>query len=124
MAMKKQQRGMTTIGLILVLVVLGLIAFGAIQLVPVYLENMKIVQLLNQTKVQLDGQNPSIKMIRDTLYRRAEVEDLREVDTKKDFVIKPVSGGYSVTIQYERRKPYFGNVYLLAEFNHSVEIVN
>jgi hypothetical protein len=122
--MKKLQRGMTTIGLILTLVVLGLIAFGTIQLVPVYLENMKIVQLLNQTKTQLDGQNASIKMIRETLYRRAEVEDLRDIDTKKDFVIKPVSGGYSVAIQYERRKPYIANIYLLAEFNHSIEIVN
>jgi len=122
--MKKQQRGMTAIGLILVLVVLALIAFGVIQLVPVYLENMKIVQLLNQTKTQLDGQNPSIKTIRDTIYKRAQVEDLRDLDTKKDFVIKPISGGYTVTIEYERRKPYFGNVSLLAEFKHSVEIIN
>jgi hypothetical protein len=123
-AMRTQQRGMTTIGLILVLVVLGLIAFGTIQLVPVYLENMKIVQMLNQTKTQLDGQKPSVRMIRDALYRRAEIESLNDIDTKKDFIIKPVPKGYSVSIKYERRKPYVANVYLLAAFEHSVEIVN
>jgi len=120
----KQQRGMTTIGFLLVLAVLGLIAFGVIQLVPVYLENMKIVQLLNQTKEQLDGQSPSVKDIRDALYKRAEIEDLRDIDTKKDFVVKPVSGGYTVSINYERRKPYVANISLLAEFEHSVEISN
>jgi hypothetical protein len=120
----KQQRGMTTIGFLLVLAVLGLIAFGVIQLVPVYLENMKIVQLLNQTKEQLDGQSPSIKDIRDALYKRADIEDLRDIDTKKDFIVKPVSGGYTVSINYERRKPYVANIYLLAEFDHSVEINN
>jgi len=120
----KQQRGMTTIGFLLVLAVLGLIAFGIIQLVPVYLENMKIVQLLNQTKEQLDGQSPSVKDIRDALYKRAEIEDLRDIDTKKDFVVKPLSGGYTVSIDYERRKPYVANIYLLAEFSHSVEINN
>ena len=120
----KQQRGMTTIGLLLVLAVLGLIAFGVIQLVPVYLENMKVVQLLNQTKEQLDGQSPSVKDIRDALYKRAEIEDLRDIDTKKDIVVKPKSGGYTVEIQYERRKPYVANISLLAEFSHSVEIVN
>jgi hypothetical protein len=119
-----QQRGMTTIGFLLVLAVLGLIAFGVIQLVPVYLENMKIVQLLNQTKEQLDGQSPSVKDIRDALYKRAEIEDLRDIDTKKDFVVKPVSGGYTVSINYERRKPYVANISLLAEFEHSVEISN
>jgi Domain of unknown function (DUF4845) len=119
-----QQRGMTTIGFLLVLAVLGLIAFGVIQLVPVYLENMKIVQLLNQTKEQLDGQSPSVKDIRDALYKRAEIEDLRDIDTKKDFVVKPVSGGYTVSINYERRKPYVANISLLAEFEHSVEINN
>ena len=76
---------MTIIGLLLVLAVLGLIAFGVIQLVPVYLENMKIVQILNQTKDQLDGQSPSVKDIRDALYKRAKIEDLQDIDTKKDF---------------------------------------
>lgn len=119
-----QQRGMTTIGFLLVLAVLGLIAFGVIQLVPVYLENMKIVQLLNQTREQLNGQSPSVKDIRDALYKRAEIEDLRDIDTKKDFVVKPVPGGYTVSINYERRKPYVANISLLAEFEHSVEINN
>jgi hypothetical protein len=85
---------------------------------------MKIVQLLNQTKEQLDGQSPSVKDIRDALYKRAEIEDLRDIDTKKDFVVKPVSGGYTVSINYERRKPYVANISLLAEFEHSVEISN
>lgn len=120
----KQQRGMTTIGLLLVLAVLGAIVFGVIQLVPVYLENMKVVQLMNQTKEQLDGQNPSVKDIRDALYKRAEIEDLRDIDTRKDILVKPKSGGYTVEIAYERRKPYIANISLLAEFSHSVEIVN
>ena len=120
----KQQRGMTTIGLLLVLAVLGLIAFGVIQLVPVYLENMKVVQLLNQTKEQLDGQSPSVKDIRDALYKRADIEGLQDIDTKRDILVKPKSGGYIVEIEYERRKPYVANISLLAEFSHSVEIVN
>jgi len=51
--MRNRQTGMTAIGFILVVVVLGLIGFGVIQLVPVYLENMKILQVLNQTKTNL-----------------------------------------------------------------------
>jgi hypothetical protein len=121
--MRKRQEGMTAIGLIAVVVVLGLIFFGVIQLVPVYLENMKIVQVLNQTKIDLDGQNASVKMIRDALAKRSNIESLYDVDPAKDFVVKRVPTGYRVSIDYERRRNYVANVYLLAEFDHAVEII-
>ena len=121
--MRNRQTGMTAIGFILIVVVLGLIGFGVIQLVPVYLENMKIQQVLNQTKTSLDGQNSGPIDIRKALAKRANIEALYDVDPKKDFVIKRSPQGFSVTIDYERKKAYFANVSLLAEFEHSVEII-
>jgi len=121
--MRNRQTGMTAIGFILVVVVLGLIGFGVIQLVPVYLENMKILQVMNQTKTNLDGQNSSVVDIRKALAKRANIEALYDVDPKKDFVIKRSPEGFSVTIDYDRKKAYFYNVSLLAEFEHSVEII-
>lgn len=121
--MRKRQEGMTAIGLIVVVVVLGLIGFGVIQLVPVYLENMKIVQVLNQTKIDLDGQNASVKMIRDALAKRSDIESLYDVDPAKDYVVKRSPAGYRVSMDYERRRAFVANVYLLAEFDHAVEII-
>ena len=121
--MHKHQHGMTTIGFILVLAVLGLIAFGVIQMVPVYLENMKIVQVLNQTKSSLDGQNATVTEIRDTLEKRVDIEGLREVKARKDFEIKRSANGFTVSVDYERRRAYIANIYLLAVFDYSVEIV-
>ncbi|MDP7093291.1 MAG: DUF4845 domain-containing protein [Gammaproteobacteria bacterium] len=121
--MRKRQRGMTAIGAILVLLVLGSIGFGVIQLVPVYLENMRIVQVMNQVKADLEGQNATVTDIRKALGRRVNIEDLRDVNHRKDFVVSRSGGGYKVQIEYERRKVYFGNIYLLAEFDHTVEII-
>jgi hypothetical protein len=121
--MRNRQTGMTAIGMVLVLVVLGLIGFGVIQLVPVYLENMKIQQVMKQTKANLDGQNANITDIRKALAKRANIEALYDVNPAKDFVIKRSQEGYSVTMDYARKKPYFANVSLLAEFENSVEII-
>ena len=121
--MRNRQTGMTAIGFILVVVVLGLIGFGVIQLVPVYLENMKILQVMNQTKTNLDGQNSSLVEIRKALTKRANIESLYDVNAEKDFIIKRSPNGYNVTIDYARKKAYFSNVSLLAEFEHSVEII-
>jgi hypothetical protein len=121
--MRNNQRGMTAIGFILVLAVLGLISFGVLQLVPVYLESMKIVQVLKQTKTDLDGQNADIDKIRNSLDKRVNIEALYDVDVRKDFTIKRSGTGYKVGMAYERRRAYVANVYLLAVFDHSVEII-
>ena len=121
--MVKRQRGMTAIGLLIVLTVLGLIGFGVIQLVPVYLENMKIQQVLNQVRDELEGQNATTADIREALGKRVDIEGLYDVSYRKDFVISRTGSGLKVAIDYERERAYFGNVYLLAKFKHSVEII-
>lgn len=120
--MRKRQSGITTLGLIMMLAVLGLIGFGVLQMVPVYLENMKLVSLLKQVKIDHDGQNASLSEIKNTIYKRIDVEDLRGINMREDFVFSRSPNGYLVSIEYSRKKTFIANVYLLAEFDHSVEI--
>jgi len=91
--------------------------------VPVYLENMKIVQVLKQTKSDLDGQNASADDIRTALDKRVNIEGLYDVNARKDFEIKRSGNGFTVGMAYERRRAYVANVYLLAVFDNSVEII-
>ncbi|MEE4186324.1 MAG: DUF4845 domain-containing protein [Gammaproteobacteria bacterium] len=121
--MRREQRGITTIGLLILLAFLGLAGFAVIQLVPVYLENMKIQQVLNQAKDKLDGQKATVTDIRKALGNSVNIEDLREVDVKKDIVIERSKDGYTVSIDYQREKTFIANVYLVAKFDHSVEIL-
>jgi hypothetical protein len=106
----------------MMLAVLGLIGFGVLQMVPVYLENMKLVSLLKQVKIDHDGQNASLAEIKNTIYKRIDVEDLRGINMREDFVFSRSPNGYLVSIEYSRKKTFVANVYLLAEFDHSVEI--
>jgi hypothetical protein len=121
--MRKQQRGMTALGVIILLALGCTLAFGVIQLVPVYLESMKIAQVLNQAKSDLEGQSPSVVEIRKSLGKRVNIEDLHDVDYVKDFKITRTGGGFTVSTEYSRKRLFFGNLYLLTEFNHSVEIL-
>ncbi len=120
--MREKQQGMTLIGVVILVAVLGFYAFGIIQLVPVYLENMKVVQVMNQVKSDLDGQNATIRDIKRALEKRVDVEDLRTFDWKENFIITRSSEGYSITTDYERQKVFVANVSLLAEFTHEVQI--
>lgn len=119
--MRARQQGITAIGLIIMVLVVGSIAFGALRLIPIYLEHMKIVSVLNDVKEELDGQNPSISNIRVAISKRLNVEMVYAL-TAKDFQITKTEGGFNVAVQYSNRAPYLGNLYLVAEFDNSVEI--
>jgi len=120
--MQSKQRGMTFIGLLILALVLGSLGFGLLQLAPVYLENMKVVQSVNQVKIELDGARADPDVIRKALTKRLIVEDLRQIDVKKDFIIERGKDGYNLTAAYERRRDYIANVSLLADFEYKVEI--
>ena len=120
--MRKRQQGMTTLGIICLLLVFGFVSLGVLQMVPVYLENMKVVQVMKQVKVELDGQNATVADIRKSLGKRVNIEDLRGISYTKDFKIARSNLGYEVSTAYSRKEVYFANLYLLAEFDHAVEI--
>ena len=122
--MRKQQQGMTTIGLIILVAFIGMFGFGILQLVPVYLENMRIQQIMNQTKTNLDGQKASVVEIRAALSKGANVESLYDIDVRKDFEYQAHRERASLlSTEYEREKAFVANVYLTAKFSHEVEII-
>jgi type II secretory pathway pseudopilin PulG len=121
--MRNKQQGMTLIGMIIMLTILGIIGFGVLQLVPVYLESMKIAQVLNQVKNDLEGQSATVADIRKSLGKRVDIEALYDVNYRTDFVITRTGNGLKVQMKYERKRPYFGNISLVADFDHSVEII-
>jgi hypothetical protein len=120
--MRKKQQGITAIGLVIVLSIFGFIAFGVIQMVPVYLENMKVVQMLNQISDELSGNNATLMDITKAVEKRVDIEDLRGFDWRQELIIARSSNGYTVAADYERQKAFVANISLLAEFTHEVEI--
>jgi len=120
--MRRHQQGITAIGFIILATIIAVMGFAALKLTPVYLEHMKIVSVLNDVKEDLDGQNATAGTIRAAIGKRLNVE-MVSVLKSRDFEIKKSESGYTVRAQYENGVPYLGNLYLLAKFNNSVEIV-
>ena len=120
--MRKQQKGMTTIGTIILVAFIGLVGFGVLQMVPVYLESMRIQQVLNQAKENLDGQKPTVAEIRSALSKGLTTNSLYDMSARKDFAVNRVEDGYEVVAEYQRERKLISNVYLLAKFDHSVQI--
>lgn len=121
--MRNRQQGMTAIGMLVLAAILLLVGYAGLRLTPIYLEHMKVLQILNDVKIELDGQEASLARLRASIGNRLNIESVMGLNAK-DFKITKTSigGGYVVQAKYDRRAHYVANIYLLAEFDDTVEI--
>jgi len=119
--MKQRERGMTFLGLLTILVILGAGLYAGIRLVPVYLDYMKVARSLEQVRDEHAASDTNPQLIRKSLERRWDVEDAKGIDWR-DVKITKTKDGYDVNADYEVETPFVANVYLLAKFDKTVSI--
>jgi Domain of unknown function (DUF4845) len=122
--MRQHERGVTFLGWIILLLPVAVVLYAGIRLTPIYLEYMKIAKTLDQVRDELKGDQPDAAMIRNTIERRFDVEDVTVMtvrDTDKLKVTKDGSG-YKVEAVYQAVAPFVSNVSLQVNFDKTVHI--
>jgi len=116
--MAARQKGATLLGYIILVLFVGVFAFGEIRLTPVYLNYMKIVGVVDGVAEEFDGQNPTRTAIRSSVSRRFDVESV-SVITFRDVAITQVDGGFQVAAIYDHTAPFIGNISFTVHFDKS-----
>jgi len=119
--MKPRQRGATFLGMVTILVILGAGVYAGIRLVPVYLEFTKVARALEQVRDEHAAIDTNPQLIRNSLERRWDVEDIKSIGWK-EIAIKKSNDGYDVKAVYNVEQPFIANVFLLVKFDKSVVI--
>jgi Tfp pilus assembly protein PilE len=119
--MRRSQQGMTFIGLLCVLALVGVIGYAVIRLVPVYLNYMKIARTMEMTATEVKGDNPDPGNMRRILERHWTIEDPTAVDFK-DIEITKGDNGVSMHVAYDDAVPYIANVSLSVHFDKTVKV--
>ncbi len=117
----RRQRGMTTLGMVILLVFIGLFVFAGIRLVPVYLEHMKIESVMNGVQQEFDGNNPSQRNIMNYIEKRFDVESVNVI-TVRDVQIRRNGEAYDVTVTYSNKTPFISNVSFAVDFDKKVTV--
>ena len=113
---KRRQKGMTTLGLIILVSFLGLFAFAGIRLTPVYLNYMKVVGVIDGVDEEFDGTGATSTAIRKSISRRFDIESVAVI-TAKDVTVKKTAEGYEVAAAYSHKAPFIANVSFLVDFD-------
>lgn len=118
--MKKNQQGMTFIGVMFVGMVVVFGAILAMKLIPPYLEFWSVRQII--TGLAKDPGLPEMTPaeIRSVFERRAVIDNIKAI-TEKDLDISRDSGEMVVTASYSVTVPIVANLSALIEFNASTQ---
>lgn len=120
--MRRQQEGITAIGFMILAAFIGMFAWAALQLLPIYLEQMKVASVLTDVKGELDGQRAQPSNIRTAIGKRLNVE-MVDVLHQRDFKITKSENGHKVQAKFDQSAPYVANVSLVVSFDKTVEIM-
>jgi hypothetical protein len=112
----RSQRGMTTMGMVILVGFIGIFAFAAIRLVPVYLNYMKVANVVSGVVQEFDGTGATSNMIRRSVSNRFDIEMVSEISAK-DITVTKVDGGYEVAAVYSHKAPFIANISFVVDFD-------
>lgn len=111
-----RERGMTTLGMIILVAFIGLFAFATLRLTPIFLNYMKVVGVIEGVYDEFDGRNPTRSAIRNSLLRRFDVESVGQI-TAREVSVTAVDGGFEVRAQYDHVAPFIANISFSVHFD-------
>jgi hypothetical protein len=121
--MMRTQRGMTLIGFIIVLAVIGFAAYIGMKLVPMYSEFYAVKSALKGLKAEPGIANQAPAKIQDLFFRRLYISYSENVKPT-NVTLERADGGWVMSVDYEVRKPLIGNLDVVGKFSTSESLTN
>jgi hypothetical protein len=115
---RRQQRGLSMVGLMMWGIVIFFLALLSMKLVPAYMEFLTIKKILRDIGSETGVKGMSNAQIRDRFARRTMVDNITTV-TSGDLKISRDGGNTVISVEYTFQTPLVANVSLLADFSAS-----
>lgn len=116
-------KGITLIGFVIVLCVLGFFAYLAMRLVPMYVEYYGVVKAMEQVRSEPGAAQKSVEEIRRNLSLKFDTQYVDSASVPPSAIqLVRESGGATLRIAYEKRVEFLYNIDLVGKFDKSVNL--
>jgi hypothetical protein len=116
-----RQKGMSTAGIIFAMGFFGLIVTTIMTLYPMYYGNMKLASVLESIQQDASVDAKSKRAIWDSMNKRLYIQSVTGI-TPENVTMERKNGKTTVTVTYEARDTFVGNLFIGASFTESVVI--
>jgi hypothetical protein len=117
--MRTQQRGVTLIGWIILLIPVAIVFYAGIRLAPVYLNYMKVARTLDQVASEVKGNDANAVTIHTSLEKHLDTESV-DYPTVKDIKVTRDGKQWVMEASYDDQAPLFANIAILVVFDKTV----
>jgi len=120
--MQDRQQGMTFLGILVLVIVVGAWVYAGIRLAPKYLEYVRVAATREKVSDEFSSNPGSTEfMLRKAIERHFDIE-MVEVISSNDIEIKREGGTFYLRAAYEDTVPLVANVSFLVTFDKTVEV--
>ena len=116
--LRRRERGMTTIGLIILIAFVGLFVYAGIRLTPIYLEYFNVVKAVEGLRSDAESGQKAMQV---ALEKRFDIEDIKSVDWH-DITMSREGQNWTVHIAYDAQTPFVANVGFVVHFDKTVTL--
>ncbi len=120
--MKRNQSGLTLIGFVMVLALVGLFAYVGMKLFPMYSEFYSVKQALKGLAAEPGIANTDPAKVKDLLFRRLYVSYAENVKPNNVKITRD-GQGYIISVNYEVRRELIGNLDVVGKFEASENLL-
>ncbi|MFC5489810.1 DUF4845 domain-containing protein [Dokdonella soli] len=123
--MHRKVKGITLIGFVIVLCVLGFFAYLAMRLIPMYVEYFGVVKAMEQVRQEGGAGQKSLDEIRRDLSFKFSTQYVDDASVPPSAIqLKREGGASTLRIAYEKRVPFMYNLDLVGKFDKSISLTN
>ncbi|MGH8726717.1 MAG: DUF4845 domain-containing protein [Burkholderiales bacterium] len=109
-------RGLSMIGFLFVIVVVGFLVVFLFKLIPAYVEYFSIKNALSAMARDSELQNASPQAIRSAFSRRVQIDDIKAIEPA-DIGIEKDGGNLVLSTSYSKRVPIIGHFNACLDFS-------
>jgi len=117
----QSQKGITLVGFIMILAIVGFFAFIIMRLFPVYSEYYGVLQAMKAVQVEPGITSKTPEQIKESLDRKFYISYVTNVK-KTNVKVTRKDAGYLLNVKYEVRGPLVYNLEYIATFDKTVTL--
>lgn len=124
MKFANSQRGMSSAGWMMALVVAGMAILVAVKILPIYIDDNAIGSIVASLDGKTSIEKASPRLVRSYISKGIQTNMVYNFDKKNDIAVYEEDGFLKVYIEYEKRIHLISNVDLVMSFEHYWQIRN
>ena len=118
---RQRQKGMSSVGWIAVAGIFGFLVITFFKVFPMYYGNFKLKSALDALRLDESVDAKSKREIWTSLSKRLYINEVRDIQ-REHVTMERKDGKTTVTVSYELRDDYVGNLFIGGRFVESVVI--